>query len=306
MDLAGQKIAVTGASGFIGRYLVRALHTRGAEVQAVVRAPDRLAGLPKDRVHPRVADLTDRDALTAAFDGARAVINNAALVSVVKGQKNAYIHANVLGVENVLHAARDAGVTRVVHMSSAVAYRKKPGHTYEESDPLWSGDEPSHRFSHYAVSKGAGERTAWALAERFGLELSTARPHTVFGAHDRGTFSIWLERFMRSPITVWPVYLRFPSIYAGDLAEAVLRMLERKSAVHRAYNLASPPEAASYWDLMQAYRQTGGGRARLVIPFPVPILRRYPTDRAERDLDFTPRPLLDAFTHMHRLTRGTL
>lgn len=303
MDLSSATVAVTGASGFIGRYLVRGLLARRAKVVAVVRNPTRLADLSVPALTIKTADLADRDALTAAFSGTDAIINNAAFVSVAHADRQTYLQANLKGVENVFRAAHAAHVFRMVHMSSAVAYRKKPGHRYDESDPLWADTDPSHRFSHYAVSKGAGERAAWALAHQLNLVLSTARPHTVYGAHDRGTFSIWLERFMKWPITVWPAYLKLPSIYAGDLAEAILRMLERPAAHHKAYNLACSADQISYWNLMQAYRKAGGGRARLVVPIPVPVTLRYTTDRAQQDLAFTPRPLHAAFSDMLSLQK---
>jgi nucleoside-diphosphate-sugar epimerase len=297
-DLTGARIAVTGATGFIGRHIVHGLAARGAEVWAVVRDVRKAESIAQPGLRVLRGDLSDRPGLLAAFRGADAVVSNAALVSVTHGDRDAFLQANLQGIENTLHAAAEAGVRRVLHTSSAVAYRPKPGHFYLESDPLREATDKSVRFSHYAVSKGAGERAAWTLAEALGLALTTVRPHTVFGAGDRGTFTIWLERLMALPITAWPTHVALPSIYAGDLAEAIARALERPGTAGRAYNLSSPPDTVTYWDLMRAYRAAGGGRARVVVPVPVPVRRRYDVSAAQRDLGFTPSAPAEAFRRM--------
>ncbi len=91
-------VAVTGATGFIGRYLVQALVERGTRVVGVVRSPDKVPAL---RDHPRVemrkADLADRAALTAAFDGVDAVISNAGLISIGGPRSTARQPLAVLG-----------------------------------------------------------------------------------------------------------------------------------------------------------------------------------------------------------------
>lgn len=301
MDLSTATVAVTGATGFIGRYLVRSLQARGARVVCAVRSPERAKDLLDDRTEARRADLSDRAALTRAFEGCDALLSNAAMVAVGSADRQSYLQTNVQGVDHVLGAAADAGCRRVVHVSSAVAYRAKPDHFYAEQDSLRDAADRASRLSYYAISKGAGERAAWRLADELGLELTTVRPHTVFGVGDRGTFTIWLERLMRSPLTVWPTHVALPSVYAADLAEAMCRALERPASAGHAYNIATAPDAVSYWDLMQGYRGAGLARARLVLPVPVPVRRRYDVQAAVRDLDFVPRPVSEAFADMRRL-----
>jgi len=304
-ELSGARVAVTGATGFIGRYLCWSLAEAGAEVVAVVRSPERARDLEAEGMRLAMADLGDLPSLERAFEGADFFVANAGLVSIGDQSRQALIETNVRGAENQLDAAAAAGVARGVFMSSAVAYAPRRDHFYREVDPLLD-EGGGNRFTHYAISKAAAERAAWRRSEAHGIELSTVRPHTVYGAFDRGTFSVWLKRFMAMPgVGVFPKGVYFPSVFAGDLGMAVGRMLLRDEARGRAYNIASPPDEVSYWDMMEAYRQAGGRAPRLVLPIPFPIRRRYDVSRARKELDFSQRPLAEGFRDMvERERRG--
>jgi nucleoside-diphosphate-sugar epimerase len=103
-------------------------------------------------------------------------------------------------------------------------------------------------------------------------------------------------------VTVYPTHLRLPSVYVDDLAEAMCRMLERPVAAGKAYNIAGEP-GTTYWQLLEAYAAAGGHRAPWIIPVPVPLERRFDITRAQRDLDFTNRPLHEGFADLIRRER---
>src|SRR5690606_4106129 len=86
----------------------------------------------------------------------------------------------------------------------------------------------------------------------------------------------------------------FPSVYAGDLAEATMRMLERSVAVGRAYNVAGT-EDTDFWALYEGWRAAGGPAPAVVLPVPVPLRRRFDLTRVTTDLDWSNRPLVDGF-----------
>src|SRR5262249_1267675 len=122
MQLRDATIAVTGATGFLGRYIVDVLLARGAQVIGVVRNPDRVPELAQKGVELRKADLGERDRLAAGFAGADAVVSNAALFALANQRWQDHERANIDGTRNVLAACRDAGVRRVVHVSSVAVY----------------------------------------------------------------------------------------------------------------------------------------------------------------------------------------
>jgi nucleoside-diphosphate-sugar epimerase len=286
---------VTGASGFIGRYIVRALDERGARVVGVVRSPEKLAGEPAE---PRRADLADVEALARAFEGCDAVVSNAGVVSIGQKSRDALMTANVEGTRNVFEAMARAGVRRALMTSSASVYARKRGGVYSERDPLWSPDAHVSRPLYYALSKAVAEREAWRLAGLYGIDLSTARPSGVYGARDKTGFTSWLRRFASVPLmTVFPTHLYIPTVYAGDLAEAMVRMLERPCASGKAYNVVGDPDV-SFWDLLDAYRAAGGRVSPVVVPVPVPLRFAYAMDRARRELGFENRPPVEGFRHM--------
>lgn len=118
-----QKIAVTGASGFVGRYLVKELLAAGRQVVAVVRNPNKVPELKRTGIELRVADLADTKAMSKAFADCDAVIANAGQVSFNRDY-DALIRQNLNGTKNTLQACKEASIARVVAMSSASVYQK--------------------------------------------------------------------------------------------------------------------------------------------------------------------------------------
>ena len=109
-------VAVTGASGHIGGNLVRALLAKGRKVRVTVRRDTRAVdGLDVEKVD---ADVSDPDALRAAFEGAEVVYHLAAAISIYGDSDRMLSRVNVDGTRNVVKAVMACGVKRLVHFSS--------------------------------------------------------------------------------------------------------------------------------------------------------------------------------------------
>jgi nucleoside-diphosphate-sugar epimerase len=296
VSLAGAKVGVTGATGMVGRYLMRALRERGAHPVAVARTPDKPPSLRALGFEVRRADVTDRGALERAFGGLDAVISNAGVIAL-GGQRPADVLAsNAGGTRNAFEAMGRAGVRRAVLTSSCVAYAPRRDHRYDEACPLRAPDAFAHRLNCYAISKAAAELAAREVADRYHIGLSIARPHQIHGAWDENGFTLWFRRLM-SPrwISLWTTHWYFPSVYAGDLAEAMCRMLERDAAVGEAFNVTGEPGRESYWDHLGAWREAGQRVPKVVVPVPWPSRREYAIEKARAVLGWAPRPLVEAF-----------
>lgn len=187
------KFVITGGAGFIGSNLAEAL----AQENVVVVIDDlstgkeeNLAGLD---VHFIKGSITDPELLKEAFQGADCVFHQAAIASVKKSVENPS-RTNMVGIDgtlNVLVAARDAGVRRVVQASSAAVYGSSPELPKRE-DMMPDPQSP------YAVTKLANEHYARVFQELYGLEAVSLRYFNVFGPKQDPTseYSGVISRFI--------------------------------------------------------------------------------------------------------------
>ncbi|MEN1678161.1 MAG: SDR family oxidoreductase [Planctomycetota bacterium] len=170
---------VTGGAGFIGSHLVTALVERGDEVRVLDNLSTGTLGnlAHVDGKFEMVqGDLLDADAVAAAAEGVDLVFHQAALASVPRSVKDPLeTHAAcATGTVNVLNAARDAGVRRVVYAGSSSAYGNEPYSSKRETDLL-------SPLSPYAAAKLCGEMYCQAFHESYGLSTVVVRYFNVFG-----------------------------------------------------------------------------------------------------------------------------
>ena len=171
-----RQVLVTGASGFLGSHVVRALVARGLSVTAHGRSASRLDFGPDVRVCQ--GDLANLPLLTEAATGCDAVVHCAAL-SAPWGDPREFVATNVAGTANLLTAARSAGVRRLVHISSpAVIFDGRDQHHLRDDAPY-----PPSFSSHYARSKQLAEQLVSAADASF--ETVILRPKAIYGDGDR-------------------------------------------------------------------------------------------------------------------------
>lgn len=288
MDLQGRTIAVTGASGMIGIYICRSLLRAGAQVIGVVRNPEKANFLAQEGVQFRKADLADADALTQAFTGCDAVISNAAMYVVQKSMHAWEEHekANLDGTRNVYEAAHRAGVKRVVQISTFGIYRWSIFRTLTEQSPQLDGAR--RQGGPYRATKQTSEALAWEMAARHDLAVTSLRPTAVYGARDNN-FLHPVYQILKLPFLPMPS-IRFPVVYAGDVADAVVGALKNDASIGQAYNVGGADLQLA--DLVQAIASSVP-RKRSVYALPLPVSIRIDNRKAERDLGFRNRPFAE-------------
>jgi 2-alkyl-3-oxoalkanoate reductase len=169
-------VVVTGANGFVGSHVCAALVDRGATVRALVRRAGTAPALPGVEEH--VGDFLDHDVATAVARGATAAVST---VHPMAEDRASQERVGVAGTAAFTRAARDAGVQRMVHVSTAAVYDRSPGVGDVDEHARLVGDAGND----YAVTK---RDTDLALADTDGITRVLVRPPAILGP---GEGSIW-------------------------------------------------------------------------------------------------------------------
>lgn len=235
---------VTGGAGFIGSNIAAELTRRGHEVRVLDNlATGRRENLCEieDSVDFYEEDIRDLEAIRPAFEGADVVLHQAALPSVPRSVKDpvATTEANVNGTINVLLAARDAGVRRVVAASSSSVYGSNPELPKRESM------RPAP-ISPYAASKLAGEGYAAAFNEVYDLETVCLRYFNVFGPHQdpssqyAAVIPIFVSRMLegKPPIVFGDGEQSRDFSYVANVIEANICAAEADGGAGQVFNIA--------------------------------------------------------------------
>jgi nucleoside-diphosphate-sugar epimerase len=246
------RYTVTGGAGFIGSHLTEELIRRGHTVRVVddfstgkrgnVDAAARAAGVPVSAIQLVEGDLADLEVARRAVDGADYVLHQAAIPSVPRSVKDPITsnRANIDGTLNVLVAARDARVKRLIFAGSSSEYGDTPTLPKHE-------DMPTNPLSPYALQKAVGEEYLKLFTRLYGLETVSIRYFNVFGPRqDPGSpYSGVISLFVK-----WLLAGERPTIYGdggqtrdftyvANVVDGVLRACEAPGASGESINVAT-------------------------------------------------------------------
>lgn len=270
------RIFVTGASGFIGSCLCRALCAQDHEVVALHRPTSLLAGLDGLPVHRVIGDMLDPPSLARACEGVEVVFHTAAPMRPEADGPTA-IEAHVLGTRNILQAARRAGVRRLIHTSSvaALGVPDVPPSASEKDAPLL---DEGHAWNYlperwpYAFAKHRSELEVLRAVDD-GLQAVIVNPSAVFGAGDWYRTSKSLVAHVGRGARVPVIAGGLNAVHIDDVVAGHLAAVERGRTGER-YILGG--ENLTLTDMFRITAQVVGRRPpRLEVPlWAVPALRR--------------------------------
>ena len=220
------RVAVTGATGIVGRFVVARLQAEGVAIRALVRASSDRGGLPAE-IRYVVGEMADADSLTALVDGVDAVVHCA--YAHVPGRyrggeaedRFAFWRTNLLAGVELMERARLAGVKRLVLLSSrAVFGRDTPAADWVDDETRPVPD------THYGALKLALEAHASAFSSADGVCYASLRPTGVYGITQPVESSKWFD-LARSIVNgaALPPARRATEVHGADVASAVWTML---------------------------------------------------------------------------------
>ena len=254
------RVLLTGAIGFVGRHTVPLLAAHGHLVRAALR------GAKEGPWEPAVVgDIGPDTDWTTALAGVDAVIHMAARVHVMRDKADdplaEFRRVNTAGTIRLAEQAAAAGVKRFVFLSSIKAMVDESRPT-----PLDEATVPNPH-SPYGVSKLEAERALAAISARTGMEVAVIRPPLVYGPGAAGNMRA-LVRLVATglPLPLGGIHNRRSLIYVGNLADAVVTVLEHPDAAGQTL-LVQDGEPLSTADLVRAIAAALGRPARLI---PVP------------------------------------
>ncbi|MEL0001562.1 MAG: complex I NDUFA9 subunit family protein, partial [Rhodospirillales bacterium] len=248
--MQGRVVTVFGGSGFIGRYVIKRLAAKGARVRVATRDPEGAKFLKPmgavGQVAPVKVSISQADSVKAAVDGSDAVINLIGILS--QGGRQSFRMAHVEGPQTIARAAAAAGVRQMVHVSAIGA--------------------SAESASAYARSKALGEDSVRSALP----ESVILRPSVVFGPEDD-----FFNRFgaMARIAPALPLIdggrTKFQPVYVGDVADAVLAVLQSEEYSGKTYELGGP-EVMNFRELLE-YILSETGRKRALVPAPALFLK---------------------------------
>ncbi len=251
------KVLLTGAAGFIGMTTALRLLERGDEVVGL----DNLNAyydvqLKRDRLRRLQAhtgfrfielDIADRPAMAQLFaaQAFERVVHLAAQAGVRYSLQNphAYVDSNIVGFVNVLEGCRHGAVEHLVYASSSSVYGGNTRMPFSEHDGV------DHPVSLYAATKKANELMAHTYSHLYGLPTTGLRFFTVYGPWGRPDMALFL--FTKAILEGRPIdvfnhgQMQRDFTYIDDIAEGVVRVLDRVAALNPDYRAAQPDPASS-------------------------------------------------------------
>ena len=266
MNWTGCRVLVTGAGGFIGSHLSERLVELGAVTRCLVHynalgSRGWLDDSPaRGKIEVVAGDVADRDSVRSAMEGAEVVFHLAALIAIPYSYQApfSYIRTNVEGTSNVLQAARDLKVKRVIHTSTSEVYGTAQYVPIDEKHPL-QGQSP------YSASKIGADKMAEAFHLSFGVPVVTVRPFNTFGPRQSTRAiipAIIAQCLVSDSVKVGNVKPLRDFNFVTNIVDGFIKAAEAKGVEGQTFNLGSGREI-SIGDLVALIARLAGKPAKV-------------------------------------------
>jgi nucleoside-diphosphate-sugar epimerase len=236
MGLSGRRLLITGCNGFIGQALTKQCMEMGISVLGAFRSDKKIGYLP-DWVEPVIVqEVGPQTDWTGALSGVTEIVHLAAKVHDLKKSGNnpreEYFRTNIAGTARLARAAADAGVRRMVFLSTIKVHGEGKEEPYTEADSTEAHDP-------YSISKLEAENVLREISSRSQLETVVLRPPLVYGPEVRANFLRLIQLVERRvPLPFAGVSNRRSLIFVENLVDAILICLKDPNAAGKTYLVA--------------------------------------------------------------------
>ena len=250
MRIKGKKALVTGAGGFVGSHLVEALLKRGAKVRALVHYNSRndwgmleeVTTGRLDQIEVVAGDLRDADCVREALRDQQVIFHLGALIGIPYSYVNPrdVVDTNVSGTLNVLAAALDSEVGKVVHTSTSEIYGTAQYVPMDEQHPV-------NPQSPYAASKSGADHLALSFHRSFDLPVGIIRPFNIYGPRQSARAvipCIITQALLKKKIQLGSVYPTRDLTFVKDAVEGFIDFAECEKTFGEVVNLGSGYEVS--------------------------------------------------------------
>jgi dihydroflavonol-4-reductase len=225
------KTFITGATGFIGTHLLRRLSQTSDKLYCLARQSSNTQHIKEAGATIVIGDVTDKRSLLEGMKGCDWVINLANIYTFWEPNRRIYTDVNVEGTRNVMESALENGISKVLHVSTALIYGKPADVPFTEQSKVGPA-----RFSEYARTKYEGDLIAWEIFNRKRLPLVVVYPGMVVGPGNP-KYGAQLVRNLverRMPVLAFANKTSFMS-YVGDVADVIVRALVKEGNLGEKY-----------------------------------------------------------------------
>ena len=249
------RVLLTGATGYVGSYVLRALLDAGHTPRCLLRGPSDALAVSDPALETVEGDVTDPDSLRTVAADCDAVIHLVGIIEEHPAQGVTFERLHVDGTRHVVEAARAAGVDIFVHMSANGA---RPDDATDYQRTKWAGEQ---------IVRDAGF-DHWTIF----------RPALLFGRPDPGRpeFSSRLLRELVRPFPVWPVFgdgqYELQPVHVTEVADAFVQALTTDAA-HEQTVVAAGPTRLPYVEVLARIARGAGLDPKPTIPVPLPLAR---------------------------------
>jgi dihydroflavonol-4-reductase len=246
------KVLVTGASGFLGRWLVKRLHQDGFDLRILARRSSNIEDLPRERTEIVYGDVTDLRSLVDACMGVDGVFHLAGKIAYDKKEYESMFAINVGGTKNIIEACKKAKVTKILYLSSVVAIGSS-------REPKVLNEDSPYTIANlklgYFDSKHEAEKLILSAYRRGDIKPLIVNPSTIYGAGDATKSSRNIQR--KVALGKFPFYTSggVNVVYAQDVIDMIM-LLWKKEIYGERFILAG--ENISIQDLFSEIAEAAG------------------------------------------------